>query len=74
MKEYVKKELNDNNLIIINVLARDENLINGTSIEAFGIKELKAETTKKISDIKNKAFCKKFYKDCLNILYNPKKN
>ena len=73
MKEYVKKELNDNNLIIINVLARDENLINGTSIEAFGIKELKAETTKKISDIKNKAFCKKFYKDCLTILYNPKK-
>ena len=73
MKEYVKKELNDNNLIIINVLAKDEKLINDNIIKAFGIKELKAETTKKISDIKNKAFCKKFYKGCLTILYNPKK-
>ena len=28
---------------------------------------------KKISDIKNTAFYKKFYKDCLNILYNSNK-
>ena len=73
MKEYVKEELDDNDLIIIDVLARDEKIRNGTIIEAFGIKELKAETTKKISDIKNTAFYKKFYKDCLNILYNQEK-
>ena len=73
MKEYVKKSLNDNNLIIIDVLARDMKLKNGNIIEAFGIKELKAETVKKISDIKNNAFYKKFYKECRNILYNQEK-
>ena len=56
MKEYVKKSLNDNNLIIIDVLDRDMKLKNGNIIDAFGIKELKAETTKKISDITSKFF------------------
>ena len=74
MKEYVKKELNDNKLIIVDVLARDVKLRNGQVIEAFGIQELKAETIKKISDIKNTAFYKKFYKDCLNIIYNSENN
>ena len=69
MKEYVKKELNDKNLIIVDVLARDIELRNGNIIKSFGIKELKAETIKKVSNIKNKAFYKKFYQDCLNILY-----
>ena len=73
MKEYIKKELNDNNLIVVDVLARDVKLRNGNSIASFGISELKAETIKKISDIKNTAFYKKFYKDCLNILYNSEK-
>ena len=47
MKEYVKKELNDNNLIVVDVLARDVKLRNGNIIKSFGIPELKAETKKK---------------------------
>lgn len=73
MKDYVKKELNDNNLIIVDILAKDMKLKNGNIIKAYGIEELKSETKKKISDIKNTAFYKKFYNDCLNKLYNLEK-
>ena len=73
MKEYVKKELDDNNLIIVDILAKDMKLKNGYIMKSFGIQELKSETTKKISDIKNTAFYKKFYKDCLNVLYISEK-
>ena len=52
MKEYVKKELNDNNLIIVDILARDTKLRNGIVIESFGIQELKAETIKKFHILK----------------------
>ena len=69
MKEYVKQELNDENLIIVDILARDKKLKNGTTVEAYGIKELKEETIKKISDIKLTAFYKKFYNNCLDQLY-----
>ena len=69
MKEYVKQELNDENLIIVDILAKDMKLKNGTIMKAYGIQELKEETIKKISDIKLTAFYKKFYNDCLNQLY-----
>lgn len=62
MKEYMKKEMNDKNLVVVNVLARDVKLRNGNVISSFGIPELKAETIKKISDIKNTAFIKNFIK------------
>ena len=62
MKEYVKKELDDENIIIVDILAKDMKLKNGSIIKAYGIQELKFETKKKFLILKIQHFIKNFIK------------
>ena len=69
MKEYIKKEFNNKDLIITEVLAKNKTLKNGVQFPSFGIKELKLITEKQFENIKETAYYKKFYRNCLNKLY-----
>ena len=69
MKEYIKKDFNNNNLIIVDVLTKSEKLKNGMEFKSFGIKELKQITEKQFENIRETAYYKKFYRNCLNKLY-----
>ena len=69
MKEYIKKDFNNNDLIITEVLAKNKKLKNGLIIPSFGLKELKLITEKQFENIKETAYYKKFYRNCLNKLY-----
>lgn len=69
MKDFIKKDFNNNNLIIVDVLAKSKKLKNGMEFKSFGIKELKQITEKQFENIKETAYYKKFYRNCLNKLY-----
>ena len=69
MKEYIKKDFNNKDLIITEVLAKSKTLKNGVKFPSFGIKELKLITEKQFENIRETAYYKKFYRNCLNKLY-----
>ena len=69
MKEYIKKDFNNKDLIITEVLAKSKTLKNGIKFPSFGVKELKLITEKQFENIKETAYYKKFYRNCLNKLY-----
>lgn len=69
MKGYIKNDFNNKDLIITEVLAKSKTLKNGGKIPSFGIKELKLITEKQFENIKETAYYKKFYRNCLNKLY-----
>ena len=69
MKEYIKKDFNNKDLIITEVLAKSKTLKNGVKFPSFGLKELKLITEKQFQNIKETAYYKKFYRNCLNKLY-----
>ena len=70
MKEYIKKDFNNKDLIITDVLAKSKTLKNGLEFPSFGIKKLKVITEKQFENIKETAYYKKFYRNCLNKLYH----
>ena len=69
MKEFIKKDFNNKDLVITEVLAKSKTLKNGIKFPSFGIKELKIITEKQFENIKETAYYKKFYRNCLNKLY-----
>ena len=70
MKNYVKKELNEiKNIEYIEILAKEKEIINGIKIPPFGVDKLVKQTKKKIENIKNMAYFKKFQNIFMKNLY-----
>lgn len=58
------------NLIFLDVLAKDKKLKNGQIIKSYGLDNIKNTTIKQFENIKETAYYKKFYNNCLEKLYN----